>query len=207
MKKAIIISIFILSFLIFPSSVLAENLFSENEIKGPKITPPASISPFLKKPNFFQRIRLENQSLSTKNAEIRARINEKKREILRRFFNQMIERFQAAINRLEKLISRIESRLAKIKSQGKNVSQIENRLSEAKTKLNDAKANLELLKNKIENLPTSNDELKNFFIETKNLVKSIKIQLIEVHQILVHLIGDIKGLRVGQITPTPIPSP
>jgi hypothetical protein len=39
---------------------------------------------------------------------------------------------------------------------------------------------------------------------------NIKDALIEVHRILVHVIGDIKGLRVGTTKspfPTPTPSP
>ena len=42
-----------------------------------------------------------------------------------------------------------------------------------------------------------NDDPKEAFLVIKNTIKEIKSDLVEVHQLLVHLIGDIKGLRVG----------
>ena len=36
------------------------------------------------------------------------------------------------------------------------------------------------------------------FVEIKEMVGEIRESLVEVHQILVKVIGDIKGLRVGE---------
>ncbi|MFZ5365703.1 MAG: hypothetical protein ACOZBZ_00235 [Patescibacteria group bacterium] len=184
MKK--IILVFLLGFLLFPSYVLA---------KPPSWTTPPN------KPEVTRPV-ITRVPLPTKKAEIKARLTEKRQQFIRQFFNQMVKRLEAAIARLEKLISRIESRLAKLESQGEDVSKIKTEVADAKTKLAKAKADLEKAKNKLETVLASDDP-KAAFGEVRTLIKGVKSQLIEVHRILVHVIGDIKGLRVGQITPTP----
>lgn len=196
MKKIVLIAkhqallIFLLGFLFLPSLALA---------KPPSwITPPSK--PEVTRPT------ITRMPLPTRKAEIKAKLTEKRQQLIRQFFSRMVKRLEAAISRLEKLISRIESRLAKLESQGENVSKIKTEVADAKTKLNKAKADLELAKSKLETVLTSDDP-KSAFAEVRNLIKEVKSQLIETHRILVHVIGEIKGLRVGQITPMPTPTP
>lgn len=189
MKK--IILIFGLSgFLFNPSFVFAK--------------PPSWVTP-PNKPEITRPV-ITKTPLPTKKAEIRERLTEKRRELIRQFFTRMIRRLEAAISRLEKLISRIESRLAKLESQGENVAKIREEVENAKTKLTSAKADLELAKSKLETVLASDDP-KEAFKEVREIIKNVKTQLIEVHRILVHVIGDIKGLRAGQITPPPTGGP
>lgn len=196
MKKIILIAkhqallIFLLGFLFLPSPILA---------KPPAwVTPPTR--PEITKPTIVKEL------IPTKKAEIKARLTEKRQQLIRQFFQRMVKRLEAAINRLEKLILRIESRLAKLESQGEDVSKIKTEIADAKTKLDETKTDLGLAKSKLETVLES-DSPKEAFKEVKNLIKGVKTQLIEVHRILVHVIGDIKGLHVGQITPKPTPTP
>jgi hypothetical protein len=53
-----------------------------------------------------------------------------------------------------------------------------------------------------------NDDPKTAFAEVREIIQQIKVNLIEVHRTLVHVIGDIKGLRVGtEVKPSPSPEP
>lgn len=188
MKK--IVLIFLLLFLLIPSPALA---------KSPLwITPPV-------KPEITRPV-ITRTPLPTRMAEIKAKLTEKRQQLIRQFFTRMVKRLEAAIARLEKLISRIESRLAKLESQGEDVSKIKTEVADAKTKLAKAKTDLEEAKTKLEDVLT-NEDPKAAFAEVRSLIKGVKSQLIEVHRILVHIIGDIKGLHVGQITPMPTPTP
>lgn len=188
MKK--IVLIFLLLFLLIPSPALA---------KSPLwITPPV-------KPEITRPV-ITRTPLPTKMAEIKAKLTERRQQLIRQFFTRMAKRLEAAIARLEKLIFRIESRLTKLENQDEDVSKIKTEVADAKTKLDKAKTDLADAKTKLEDVLT-NEDPKAAFAEVKNLIKGVKTQLIEVHRILVHVIGDIKGLRVGQITPKPTPTP
>ncbi len=196
MKKAILI--FLLLFLLAPSPALAKFPF----LPGVPEIPRPTISPW----PTFPRPTITRTPIPTRMAEIKAKLTEKRQRLIRQFFTRMVKRLEAAITRLEKLISRIESRLAKLESQGEDVSKIKTEIEDAKTKLTGTKADLEEAKTKLETVLESEDP-KAAFAEVKNLIKGVKTQLIGVHRILVHVIGEIKGLRVGQITPKPTPTP
>jgi len=136
-------------------------------------------------------------------ATIEGRLKERKANIIRNFFNRLVKRLEAAIARLEKLIARIEARLDKIEAANEdiNTTKIRKDVNQAKEKLISARATLGQAKDKFENLPPS-DTPKEVFAEARDLIQEVKKQLIEVHRILVKIIGDIKGLRVGT-TSTP----
>lgn len=140
------------------------------------------------------RLRIEE-----KRATIAARLTERKRERIREFYGRMTERFEAAINRLERLINRIESRLSKIEENDEDVdtATIREEVDAAKELLAEASAALSAAETSVEDI-LSSDDPKAMFTEVKGLLVGIKDQLKEVHRMLVHVIGDIKGLRVGQ---------
>lgn len=158
--------------------------------------------------NVIEKREIIREKIQERQATLAARLAEKNKERIRNFFGRMTKRFQAAINRLERLISRIESRLSKIESEDKNIDTtgIREDVDEAKDKLAEASAALSEANTSLEDILTS-DNPGETFAELRELLKGIKEQLKEVHQILVHVIGDIKGLRTGQTSPQPEVTP
>lgn len=146
------------------------------------------------------------QRLESARAERQAQLDSKRRERIRAYFSRMIKRFEAAIARLERLIERIEARIAKLKEQGENTSTVEARVTEAKDLLQDAKSDVEAVNQTLEEILNSSDP-KSEFKAVREFISDTKHKLIEVHRMLVEVIGDIKGLRVGQYkSPTPKPT-
>jgi len=131
-------------------------------------------------------------------ATIEARLNLRKKEIIKNYFRTMTKRLEAAINRLNKLITRIESRITKIEANDKtiNTKVIKKDLTEAKGQLATASAKLNEMTTKMETVVESNTP-KEDFTKVKSTADEISQILVKVHQTLVKVIGDIKGLRVG----------
>jgi len=131
-------------------------------------------------------------------ATIEARLNLRKKEIIKNYFRIMTKRLEAAINRLNKLIARIESRITKIEANDKtiNTKVIKKDLTEAKGQLATASAKLNEMTTKMETVVESNTP-KEDFTKVKSTADEISQILVKVHQTLVKVIGDIKGLRVG----------
>lgn len=131
-------------------------------------------------------------------ASVEARLTARKKEIIMNHFERVTKRLQAAINRLNKLITRIESRLVKIEVNDKtiNTKVIKKDLDEAKGQLATVSAKLNEMTTKMETVVGSNTP-KESFTEVKSIADKISQILVKVHQILVKVIGDIKGLRVG----------
>ena len=128
-----------------------------------------------------------------------ARFTERKRERIRLFFGRLTRRLEAAITRLERLISRIESRLDIIESGDEEIDTvaIREKVAEAKDKLVETETALGEAQDSLEGILEAENP-KEACADVRELIKGIKQQLIEVHRILVHLIGDIRGLRIGQ---------
>lgn len=140
------------------------------------------------------------------NSQVEKRLEQReiKKKNIQKYFTQMTSRLETLISRLDLLIARIESRITKLESTGQSLTEQKTQITEAKTKLNKAKTDLTLAKTKLEEILTGENPKKSF-AETRDLIKDSKTQLQEVHKILVHLIGDIKGLRLGteKLTPKP----
>ena len=168
--------------------------------------------------------RIEQQERNEeKKASREAQLELKRREKIRYFWGLLRRRLIAAAERIEKLIDRMESRLAKIEELGEDdvdLADIYLQLDEASDLLSDVMDDIKLADIQIEDALTA-EEPKLLFTEVISIVKSIKKDLIQIHKLLVHLIGDIKGLRVGQsgnvtetpkvtitvpVTPTPLPT-
>lgn len=191
---------FLFLFLVI-SPVSAQNLYQAT---------PSAISPWQERfeerkehlETVMERVREKREALRVRlqdhQATRAARLAEVRKQRIRVFFNRLTERIQAAIDRLEKLIARIESRLGKIESAGEEIetASIREELDAAKDKLAEASAALSQAQTSLEDILLAENP-KEIFIEVRDLVKGIKEQLIEVHRTLVHLIGDIRGLRVG----------
>ncbi len=141
-----------------------------------------------------------------KTASRAARVCEVRKDRIRSFFERMVKRLEALTDRLQKLIDRIQSRINKIDASGGNTTKSKADLATAKNELADAKTKLNLLKGDIDTLLTC-DNPKASFKTVKGRLAEIKKELKDVHRILVHIIGDIKGLRVGENKASPTPTP
>jgi len=143
------------------------------------------------------------EGLEDKIATIQARLSLRKKEIIKIYFQAMTKRLEAAINRLNKLITRIESRITKIETTNEDINTkvIKKDVQKAKDKLLLTTNKLNEAKIKIDGLLESNTP-KEAFTEVRDIIKEIKQYLTDIHGILVKVIGDIKGLRVGN-TATP----
>lgn len=204
MKKFFKISLVVLFLFLVVSPVLA--------ISIEPATPSSVISRQEKLEEIRARVRERKEAIrleiQERQATRAARLAEKRKERIRAFFNRLTRRMEAAINRLERLISRIKSRLDKIEAADEdiNTSTVRDTLDEAEIKLASASAALSETETALEDILSAKDP-KEAFTDVSDLIKGIKQQLIEIHRILVHVIGDIKGLRVGQGSPQPEASP
>ena len=149
----------------------------------------ASSSPF----------RVRKEAAKERVADKKENLVERRRANIRKFLGNMIARLRAMVVRLETLIERIESRLTKIASESPDTD-----LTAVKADVAEAKTLLAATKDKITDLEGMEEELvgtdspKEVFADVKAKLESIKKDLKEVHRLLVHVIGDIKGLRVGE---------
>ncbi|MCJ7804215.1 hypothetical protein MUP35_00570 [Patescibacteria group bacterium] len=143
------------------------------------------------------------EEIREKTATVQAFLSERKQEIVRNHFSRVVRRLTAAIDRLNRLINRLESRLAKVEQEDKNINTtlIKKDLASAKEKLDQAGIQLENVKTKMNEIIESKTP-KEGFVEVKEMVGEIRESLVGVHQILVKIIGDIKGLRVGNSSTT-----
>ncbi|KKU04071.1 MAG: hypothetical protein UX88_C0003G0007 [Candidatus Woesebacteria bacterium GW2011_GWC2_47_16] len=164
----------------------------------------ATSSPAPRRQLVKEEIQVRNEE---RRATITARLTEIRRERIRNYFNRLVGRLEAAIARLEKLITRIESRIAKIEELDEEIdtAPITEQVNAAKSKLAEAEAELQEVKDVIETLLAA-DNPQEVFETVREKIMNIKDSLIEVHRILVHVIGDLKGLRVGP-TASPGTSP
>lgn len=139
------------------------------------------------------------QMQATAPATTQAFLSQRKQEIIRSHFNRVTRRLEAAVNRLYLLINRIESRVAKIEAVDESLDTelIKADIASAKEKLDQATIQLGNVKTKMEEVIDS-ETPKEDFVEVREMVSEIRENLIGVHQILVKVIGDIKGLRVGE---------
>ncbi|MDP1710264.1 MAG: hypothetical protein Q8L28_01480 [bacterium] len=148
------------------------------------------------KREFREEKKVSSEGLRT---EKRADSREEKLEKMRKFFGVMIKRYEAAVARLERLIGKIESRVGKIKEEypAKNVSGIEAQITTAKSKLALIPPKIEELKADFEALLVSETPKESFKSLAKD-IRAVKSDLKSIHKILVHVIGDIKGLKFGE---------
>jgi len=200
---------FLFSFLIFSTRVQAqENVLYPRDLKDKEV------KNFQVKPIKPTEVR---ERIKEKIATQVAKLSQKRQENIKKFWERLRRRLVAAIQRLEKLASRIERRLALIeqenpqidtKSIRKDLADAEDMIIKAKERLGNADKFFEELIN--------SDNPKASFEKVRNEVKEIRNILIDIHLKLVHIIGKIKGLRVGvggkvspspKITVTVIPTP
>lgn len=156
----------------------------------------------LKNQNKIQAINEQKEQIQIriedKRASIAAKLQVANQERIRAYFGILIQRVEATIERLELLISRMEARLVIFSEQypEEDITQIQADIEAAKDLLMEAKADIEAAEESLEDVLTSEDPKEAFQI-VKETILDIKSNLVDVHSLLVHALGDIKGLRVG----------
>lgn len=192
MKKVTTFLIFSLSLILYPATVYA--LPENGNTRRSEVKQMIDEKRQLRQ-EMLQEIR---QRVRDRRATQEAKLTELRKNLIRNFWVRLKARLTAAMERLEKLIARIESRLTKIEenNEGIDTELVKEQLEDAKVKLAEAKAKCQAANDTMEDVLNSNDPKAAFGV-VRDTVKDIKSDLVDVHRTLVHVIGDIKGLRVG----------
>ncbi len=144
------------------------------------------------------RIKIEEKTATREAAmeQLRAKLEEKAQNRIQILFGKVATRMESAISRLYTLIERMKARLAIFAEEGESVEDIQNEINSAKELLESAEESLVVANTGLEEVVGSEDP-KEGFVYIRDAVKDIKSTLVDVHSILVQVIGDMKGLRIG----------
>lgn len=137
------------------------------------------------------------QQTGQKLQAVKQRLDERKKSIIKRFYEQMLKRFEAALNRESRMADRISSRLDKAEANGKDVASLRTKLASVRTTIDEAKAKKEEIRTKFEGLLTSvnpKDALQDI---RKSVQDDLKGKVKQIHQMLVDIVKSIKGLGGG----------
>ena len=160
-----------------------------------------SLSPATRAADVKQKIEQKRDELVSNRATISAKFTEEKRGIIKAYFDQMDRRMREAIDQLDKIAARIESRMTKIEAadidKKIDLTNSRNELAEARTGLASASATLVLAETSFESTLAS-EKPKESFIAVKESIRNVKTQLIETRGLLIKIIGEIKGLHLGE---------
>ena len=160
-----------------------------------------SLSPATRAADVKQKIEQKRDELVSNRATISAKFTEEKRGIIKAYFDQMDRRMREAIDQLDKIAKRIESRITKIEASDTDkkidLTNSKNELAEARSELASASAALVQAETSFESTLAS-EKPKESFIAVKESIRNVKTQLIETRGLLIKIIGEIKGLHLGE---------
>lgn len=144
------------------------------------------------------RIKIEEKTATREAAkeQLKTMLEEKAQDRIQALFGRVAVRIESAISRLHTLIERMEARLAIFAKEGESVEDIQKELDGARDLLESAELSLAAANTGLENVVGSEDP-KAGYTYIRDAIKDIKQTLVETHSILVQVIGDMKGLRVG----------
>lgn len=159
-------------------------------------TDKASLIPAEKRQQIRTQVEVTKQEQKTERVQNLTAI---RKERIMSYSNKLTVRLDALVERLKLLIERIEARIVKIEDSNEEIILTETKetLTQAKELLAATEGEILLLKENLQVLPESEDP-KQIFEDVRTSLKGLKENLKEVHQLLVKVVGDIKGLRVGQ---------
>jgi macrodomain Ter protein organizer (MatP/YcbG family) len=160
---------------------------------------------FMPEVNNQQRVRVREE-----NKEIGAQVREEKREMIsskleeakvqriRARYGRLLNLFNAHLERLATLADRVESRLDQIDENEEDIDTDELRemLEDAREKIALAQEEVQTLKDSFEELVMSENPGE-AYAPVKDLVLEMKGTLKEIRMILVEIVTQIKGLRIG----------
>lgn len=136
--------------------------------------------------------------IETKKATQAAKLQLMQKERIRSYYSRLSTRIHAYIDRLQTLLDRIQVRINSIEQDNEvDLSDIQAELDKAQELLNDSIAEIKVLDENLEEILDSENPKYEFGIFIKEGIVSIKTNLLEIHSILVHTIGQVQGLRIG----------
>lgn len=146
--------------------------------------------------------RIQNRELKTASRE--ARLTELRQNLIKKYYLQMSKRLWATIDRLDVLITRIDARIKIFDAEtDDDLTAVNTDINQAKSLLTETRAILVSSDGMIDTATLSGSPKESFDLIKLN-IQEIKDDLKEVHGLLVHVIGDLEGLRVGttEMSPT-----
>ena len=128
--------------------------------------------------------------------QIQAKLTERRQNRIRTFYGRLNTRIDAAADRLQILSERIETRLGVLEGEGEDTTALETKVDNAQALIGNAQGLATELETMMEEMIEAEDP-KSFMPTLKDSVKEIKDILKDAHSILVEVITEIKGLRIG----------
>jgi len=138
------------------------------------------------------------QAREQKREEIQAKLTEKRQKRIMGLYARINNRIQAASQRMTKLADRILVRLDVLDGEGEDVADLVADVGSAKDLIEDSDTMLVSLEGTATDMLES-DEPKAVYPVIKDSVTGIKDTLKDAHSILVSVITQIRGLRVGGV--------
>lgn len=147
------------------------------------------------------------QSREEKTASREARLTQLRQNLIKKYYLQMSKRLWATIERLDILITRIDTRIKIFDAEtDEDLTAVNTDIGQAKSLLTETRAILVSSDSMIDTATLSGSPKESFDLIKLN-IQDIKNDLKEVHSLLVHVIGDLEGLRVGTTKETPTSTP
>lgn len=133
-------------------------------------------------------------------------LSQQKQGLVTNYYNKMSDKMWAMIDRLNVLITRIDARIAVVEEEtDKDLTLVISNVNTAKILLTDTKAILTSSDEMFQTVIASSDPKESFEILREN-INDIKMNLVEVHQLLVKVIGNLEGLTGGVKYQAPTPT-
>ena len=139
------------------------------------------------------RVELHREQVATRAGEVRKKLVEHRKVLIRKYFARMMVRFRAAIARMGRIANRIERRLGIMEERGIDVADLQSDLASARDDLSVAEGLLGGLEDKVEEALASDDP-KSAFESVRQTVQDVRDMLKDIHQMLVTIIRSMKGL-------------
>jgi len=129
--------------------------------------------------------------------QIQAKLTEKRQERIMNLHGRIVKRVESAIERMIKLSDRILARLDVLEAEGESVESLRLEVNSAKDLIENSGEILTGVEGIVDDMLESEDP-KAVYPTIKNSVEETKDTLKDAHSILVNVITQIKGLRVGE---------
>ena len=204
MKRLLTSLIFFLTLLVLPVGVSAQGGPNEaNDVSTAEVssTPKPKPGQVWKEnraevKELRSEIKTQVQELKQNRQQLKQQLTEAKKYRVRTYHGRLKARFEAAIKRLNTLSERILARLDILAEGGEDVSSLKTSVSQAQGIIDNAESLLPDLETLINEMAEAENP-KDYLPTVKDAATKIKDSLKEAHSILVQVVTEIKGLRVG----------
>jgi hypothetical protein len=172
--------------IVFAATVFAQTV-------APSTSPsasPATTVPQGKTDKKLEKADAKNQ----KTAARTQKLEQQKKDLIRKYFSQMKHRNDVLIRALENVADRIGSRLDNMQNAGINVATPKTKLAAAREELNAAKADLASASGTIRVILADAQNPKDVFALAKDAVQSFMNRVKKIHRSLIDIVISIKGM-------------